>query len=436
MSAVQKRREPPTPPAGTGTTAEGAYSCGVKKPFSGKGSEGNYDTDSRAGQRRRSPTTATARAARPAQLLEPQVADGLPIASYRELDYGDFLSWHWERSNREDFLARLNPLHAEQRPRLRRRAVPARTTRSRRAACSSSPAPPATADRRRHQPALRRHPRLPLLVPQQQLADNKCADTTAPYFTKGFETIANQSDAAWTCRRPYLILVTDGENNCSGENVAADVANLFTKTRTQTWVVNLGGNLTGVVNNGKGEEVFVDTEEQLRDEMRQIVGTIEQEKRAFASAAVPSVQADVADKIYLTQFTPLNGQSVWPAKVDAYLKPLADRSAHPPARRRPSQPPVGRRRGAARRPGAQTGGGHPAARQRRAQDRHRQRAAPGLLPARAGRRHRRSADPPPLRPGGRHRSPPPTTCARISGAASAWSTRASSWAPPTPSRRP
>jgi hypothetical protein len=298
---------------------EGTYSCGVKKPFSGKGMEGNYDSTS-------------APASTPLG-YDRYCAGGTPAScynlkwqtiadpTYRELDYGDFLTWHWERSNRDEFLARLNPLHADNgrgfggasffdgTPDADSGVLELKSEAKKPLVGGGiSPLSDATLDYR--------------CWYSSSAVDNKCADSSAPYYTKGFDTIANQTDGAWTCRRPYLILVTDGENNCSGENVAADVANLFSKTRTQTWVVNLGGNLTGVVNNGKGEEVFVDTEEQLRDEMRQIVGTIEQEKRAFASAAVPSVQADVADKIYLTQFTPLNGKSVWPAKVDAYLKPL------------------------------------------------------------------------------------------------------------------
>lgn len=297
---------------------EATYSCGVKKPFSGKGMEGNYDSTA-------APASAPLAFDRyctsgsPSScynLKWPTVAD----ATYRELDHGDFLTWHWESSHREEFLARLNPQHPDggrgfgSAGYFENKTASSGLLQLRDAARKpligggNSPLSDATLDYR--------------CWYSSSAADNKCADSTAPYYAKGFDAIANQSDGAWTCRRPYLILVTDGENNCSGENVSADVANLFSKTRTQTWVVNLGGNLTGVVNNGKGEEVFVDTEEQLRDEMRQIVGTIEQERRAFASAAVPSVQADVADKIYLTQFTPLNGQSLWPAKVDSYLKPL------------------------------------------------------------------------------------------------------------------
>ena len=295
---------------------EGTFSCGVKKPFSGKGSEGNYDSS-------KFPYSST-------DLYDRYCAGGecnnlkwqtVADPTYRELDYGDFLTWHWVRDNREDFLSRMNPLHSaggrgfgsaeyfkDQVDSDTNTLELESTSRRPLIGGGNSPLSDATLDYR--------------CWYLSSATDNKCSDNSAPYYTKGFNTIANQSDGAWTCRRPYLILVTDGENNCSGENVAADVANLFSKTRTQTWVVNLGGNLTGVVNNGQGEEVFVDTEEELRDEMRQIVGAIEQERRAFASAAVPSVQADVADKIYLTQFTPLNLQSIWPAKVDAYLKPL------------------------------------------------------------------------------------------------------------------
>jgi len=299
--------------------AEGTYSCGDKKPFSGRGMEGNYDATS-------APASAPGAYDRYCKTGDPSSCYNLKFptvfdSTYHELDYGDFLTWHWERSNRDQFLSRLNPLHEgggrgfgssqyfEDKPDSDSGVLELESwNRKPLVGGGISPLSDATLDYR--------------CWYLSSSTDSKCSDTSSPYYTKGFDTIANQTDGAWTCRRPYLILVTDGENNCTGENVAADVANLFTKTRTQTWVINLGGNLTGVVRNGKGEEIFVDTEDQLRDEMRQIVGTIEQERRAFASAAVPSVQADVADKIYLTQFTPLNGQSVWPAKVDAYLKPL------------------------------------------------------------------------------------------------------------------
>ena len=49
---------------------------------------------------------------------------------------------------------------------------------------------------------------------------------------------------------------------------------------------------------------------------------IKEQSVAFASAAVPTVQANIADKIYLSSFTPLNNASVWPGRLDAFLKPL------------------------------------------------------------------------------------------------------------------
>ena len=184
---------------------EGTYSCGVKKPFSGKGVEGNYDSTSAPAS---TPLAfdrycATGAPASCYNLKWQTIAD----PAYRELEYGDFLTWHWERSNRDEFLARLNPLHSD-------------GGRGFGAASFFGPRPAAVSGVLELTSAAQK----PLvgggISPLSDAAldyrcwylssatDNKCADNAAPYYTKGFETIANQTDGAWTCRRPYLILVT------------------------------------------------------------------------------------------------------------------------------------------------------------------------------------------------------------------------------------
>ena len=44
---------------------------------------------------------------------------------------------------------------------------------------------------------------------------------------------------------------------------------------------------------------------------------------------MPSVQAEVADRIYLSNFTPLNDASIWDGHLDAYLKPLPLKDGKP-----------------------------------------------------------------------------------------------------------
>jgi len=43
---------------------------------------------------------------------------------------------------------------------------------------------------------------------------------------------------------------------------------------------------------------------------------------AFSTAAVPSVQAEAADKVFLSEFTPIAERATWQGKVNAFLKPL------------------------------------------------------------------------------------------------------------------
>src|SRR6185369_17308377 len=51
---------------------------------------------------------------------------------------------------------------------------------------------------------------------------------------------------------------------------------------------------------------------------------------AFASAAVPSVQASTSDKVYLTSFFPLEEFGIWDGHVNAFLKPLPTTSTGTP----------------------------------------------------------------------------------------------------------
>ena len=48
----------------------------------------------------------------------------------------------------------------------------------------------------------------------------------------------------------------------------------------------------------------------------------QEQAAAFASAAVPQVQASATDKIFLSSFTPLDEASYWAGRMDAFLKPL------------------------------------------------------------------------------------------------------------------
>ncbi len=156
---------------------------------------------------------------------------------------------------------------------------------------------------------------------------NKCKDSA--YDTNGWEEVALGNDSSWGCRRPYLIVISDGDDTCPGENPCADTADLNSKSDVRTWVIAYGQNCSSVGNplkcmaqNGKGDLVCPQDPQSLKDELKRILGEIREEARSFASAAVPSVQAIADQTIFLTDFTPINARSIWDGHVKSFLKPL------------------------------------------------------------------------------------------------------------------
>lgn len=164
-----------------------------------------------------------------------------------------------------------------------------------------------------------------------------CAQGSCPN-NSGWKDLAAANDPDWGCRTKYLIVLTDGDETCGGGNSACNgTAALQAQEGVKTFVVAFGVQggsnvLTCMANNGgTGEPIFPQNKEELVAALNSLFAEIREETRAFASAAVPSVQAQVADKIYLTNFTPLNppkpgdppgDSSVWSGHLDAYLKPL------------------------------------------------------------------------------------------------------------------
>ncbi len=145
----------------------------------------------------------------------------------------------------------------------------------------------------------------------------------------GWKDIAEDNDPSWTCRRKYLIVVTDGDDTCPGRDPCSFTAALRAQENVFTYVVafgveNTSGNrLNCMASNGGTEApIYPQNKDELVQVLTDIFGAIKEESRAFASAAVPSVQAEVEDKIFLSNFTPLNGESVWDGHLNAFLKPL------------------------------------------------------------------------------------------------------------------
>ncbi len=145
----------------------------------------------------------------------------------------------------------------------------------------------------------------------------------------GWKDLAATYDTNWPCRKKYLIVLTDGDETCqNGNGACSATASLKGQEGVITFVIAFGVQggsnvLTCMAaNGGSGKPVFPQDKTALLEELRKIFSSIREQSRTFASAAVPGVQAEVQDKIYLTNFTPLNNNAYWDGHVDAYLKPL------------------------------------------------------------------------------------------------------------------
>ncbi|HYG64408.1 MAG TPA: PilC/PilY family type IV pilus protein, partial [Thermoanaerobaculia bacterium] len=304
-------------------------SCGSGHPFSGKGWEGNYDGASGS-----VPPASVTPSLKPTDDPYCLVA-GDPSTCYnvkrpttydpfgRPLDRGDVLPLDWRTENKTEFLSRLAPSQSDGAPDFR-------------IASYFKDFPEASTGVL----ALKESGESPLMGTGPSplgksvidfrcwyLGDgNKCNDSA---YAPGWEAVAQRYDKEWGCRRPYLIVISDGGDSCAGENPCADTANLNSKGGIRTWVMAYGADCSKAGNplkcmaqNGKGELVCPQTANDLKAELQRILGLIREEARSFASAAVPSVQAIVEDKIFLTNFTPLNGRSTWDGHVHSFLKPL------------------------------------------------------------------------------------------------------------------
>jgi hypothetical protein len=166
-----------------------------------------------------------------------------------------------------------------------------------------------------------------------------------------WKTTAAAQDPDWGCRRKYVLFITDGDETCNGSPCTV-TSTLKNTDGVLTYVVGFGLDSTAgnvltcmATNGGTGAPIYPQNKDELVAALTQIFGQVREQASSFASAAVPTVQTEVADKIYISNFTPLNGESIWNGHIDSYLKPLPltaaglpDRTRNCPATGTPSNP--------------------------------------------------------------------------------------------------
>jgi len=155
-----------------------------------------------------------------------------------------------------------------------------------------------------------------------------CENGSCPNAT-GWDDIASANDPKWGCRQRYLLVLTDGDDTCPGRDPCSLTASMKALDNIYTYVVafgveNTAGNRLNCMaaNGGTGDPIYPQNKQELIDALLSILGQIREQAASFASAAVPQVQANASDKIYLSSFTPVAGDAHWAGRLDAFLKPL------------------------------------------------------------------------------------------------------------------
>jgi hypothetical protein len=318
--------------------ASAINTCGAPKPFSGAGWESNYDSSPLpadpvlTGQTDLDPVCAGCTYS---YKIPTRTDAGFPTT--RALDYGDILPYHWNSTHRNEFFRRLAPnwFQGAALSDLELRAAPyfkdvpnasgylelRDTDQKPLVAYGASPLGGAVADFR---------------CWYLGTDDPKCKANLQP-FDIGWANLAALYDPEFGCRKPYLIVVGDGESQGNNNDPTSAVANL-SKNLVKTWAIDYGGDCApngtyhSLANAGDGECVAPANQADLVTTLRKIIGVIIEATKSFSSAAVPTVQADVADRVFLSNFTPLDDPVApdWIGHINAFLKPVPLTTANTP----------------------------------------------------------------------------------------------------------
>lgn len=163
-------------------------------------------------------------------------------------------------------------------------------------------------------------------------------------------------DEQFGCRTVNLLILSDGDETCYGGSTTgttdsggdynpcwiADRLLNQNNRSIRTFIIGFGvpgadaNFLNCIAQRGGTDAIDLDNdgvtdvtgpilpgnEQELVDALKTIANAVKSQSRSFASAAVPQAQVNVDDKVYLTSFMPLQGRSIWPGRLDAYLRPV------------------------------------------------------------------------------------------------------------------
>ncbi len=342
--------------------AVGTCGSGSNHPFTGDGWESNADSGARDDDLLSDLycDPESDRDSNPEDCLNLRFFTEDPHPLGRELDLGDIVPWDWDNEYKHEVLRRLNPRHPEPPPEAPAAdpdtglVDPQEQRAYERELQRYFGVAPFFADAPGDLPgalALKNPDQKPILAfgnsPFARAVNdvycwylggdnlNKCksdSDEGGSEFDKGWKVLYEGTDLFAGCQERHLIVITDGEDNAAGQNASSEVTELNKDAGFKATIFSFQDTQTfqSFKSNADADLVLVQDGDDLRQKLEDVIGSIEQDSRTFATAAVPSVQSTAAQNIYITNFEPRNDHGIWEGHVQAFgddfktLKPTDD----------------------------------------------------------------------------------------------------------------
>ena len=326
--------------------ANGTCGSGSSSPFTGDGWDSNADSGARSGDPTVDPYCQGS------DCLNLRFPTTLISPLGRELDLGDLVPWDWDNEYKDEVLKRLNPRYPEQPPEppavdpdtgdpdpAEQAAYEKELTRYFGVASFladtplSSPAGAISLKEADQRPLLA-YGNSPLARAVNDVRcwylggdnDNKCKSSSGEggsEFENGWKKLFHDDDLFHACQDRHLILITDGEDNAKGQDAAAETTELNkADSRFKTTVFSFQDSqvFQRFKSNSDADVILVADGEDLKQKLLEIIGSIKQDSRTFATAAVPSVQSTTDQNIYITNFEPRNEFGVWEGHLQAFMR--------------------------------------------------------------------------------------------------------------------
>jgi hypothetical protein len=293
----------------------------------GSGWEGNYDSGGESGDPRFDAALTDVDAFCSAgdlagcrSLLRPTKWS----ASSRAFDRGDMLPFDWARDQLDALLDRLAPGHGQLEP------------RELRVAPLFSDRPPPGGDSLElldsaRKPILAAAGRTPI---GRALLDFACWYAGPEGRTCGAEggaipwaeAVADEA-ADWACRRTDLVVIGDGDTDCSEAEPCAAIRALRDPTGVATWILRLSTAPSSALDCAAAEDaISVADGDQLTAALRRILEPIREEARPELLAKAPPLETATRDVSFVASFEPLTGTAHWRGRLEAFERPVPRRA--------------------------------------------------------------------------------------------------------------